>query len=90
MDDHTKALVEIKGQIQNIVDGIENVNEKQDALGEDISKIKDAVYAPDEGIYARIRELEAWKASSSKMLWMLITTIIGLGSAAIWTLLING
>jgi seryl-tRNA synthetase len=85
MDDHTKALVEIKGQIQNIVDGIENVNEKQDALGEDISKIKEAVYHPDIGLYARLRELdarlkdvEASKRLVSKIIWTLALSLISI------------
>jgi chromosome segregation ATPase len=87
MDEHTKALVEIKGQIQNIVDGIENVNEKQDALGEDISKIKEAVYHPDIGLYARLRELdarikdmEAFRGFAMKIFWssgLAIVSVLG-------------
>ena len=83
-------ILELNGKLERMMTGIEVVKEKQDEMALDILKIKDAVYDPDEGIYARIRSLEAWKASSSRMLWMLITTIVGLGSATIWTLLING
>ena len=35
--------------------GIEAVKEKQEEMSEDVSKIKEAVYNPDEGLYARIR-----------------------------------
>ena len=93
MDDNTTLVAEVlelNGKLERMMDGIESVKEKQNEMADGIDKIKEAVYNPDEGIYARIRELEAGKASSSKMLWMLITTIIGLGSATIWTLLING
>ncbi len=83
-------VLELNGKLERMMDGIEVVKEKQDEMASDISKIKDAVYAPDEGIYARIRELEAWKDSSSRLIWILITSIVGLGTATIWTLLING
>lgn len=83
MDERTKTLIEIKGQIQHIMDGIEIVKEKQDALGEDISKIKEAVYHPDIGLYARLRELdarlkdvEAYKGLVSKVLWTLIISLV--------------
>jgi len=48
-------------------------------MGEDIVKIKEAVYNPDQGIYARIRELETFKKQSSKLIWIIMTTLIGLG-----------
>ena len=48
-------------------------------MAEDIVKIKEAVYNPDEGIYARIRELESFKRQVSKVLWILMTALIGLG-----------
>jgi len=53
--------------------------EKQEEMAEDIVKIKEAVYNPDEGIYARIRELESFKRQVSKVLWILMTALIGLG-----------
>jgi hypothetical protein len=49
-------------------------------MAEDISKVKEAVYHPDEGLYARIRELEGWKNTSSKVMWMLISSMIGVVS----------
>ena len=62
-----------------MMDGIETVKEKQMEMGEDIVKIKEAVYNPDQGIYARIRELETFKKQSSKLIWIIMTTLIGLG-----------
>ena len=55
-----------------------------------IEKIKEAVYNPDQGIYARLRELENWKSSSSKVLWMLVASILGLSSAALWAQIVTG
>jgi hypothetical protein len=56
------------------------MKEKQEEMAEDISKIKDAVYNPDHGLYARLRELESWKSSSSKMIWILFTSMVGVVS----------
>ena len=37
---------------------IDTVKDKQEEMAEDIAKIKEAVYNPDSGLYARLRELE--------------------------------
>jgi len=79
MDQSKQALIEMNGKLERMMDGIETVKEKQMEMGEDIVKIKEAVYNPDEGIYARIRELEAFKKQSSKLIWIIVTTLIGLG-----------
>ena len=54
------------------------MKDKQEEMAEDCAKIKEAVYNPDQGLYARLRELEAWKRTSSKMIWTLFTTVVGL------------
>ena len=48
-----------------------------------ITKIKEAVYNPDQGLYARINALESWKSTSTRMLWTLFTTMVGLIGALI-------
>ncbi len=53
-----------------------------------IEKIKEAVYNPDEGLYARLRELEAWKKSSAKLIWIIITAMVGLSTASLWSILV--
>ena len=65
--------------------------EKQDELGENISKIKEAVYNPDTGLYARLSRLdsrldtlEAWKSSNAKILWIVITLCMGLVLTSGW------
>ena len=54
MDQHAQALIELNGNLNRMVDSIEVVKDRQEEMAEDISKIKEAVYNPDEGIYARI------------------------------------
>ena len=73
------ALIELNGKLERMMDGIETVKEKQMEMGEDIVKIKEAVYNPDEGIYARIRELEVFKKQAGRLIWIIVTTLIGLG-----------
>jgi len=65
--------------------------EKQDELADNISKIKEAVYHPDQGLYARLSSLgarldllETWKNSNSKILWVAATVITGLALSTAW------
>tara|TARA_R100001129_G_C5274979_1_gene235181 strand:+ start:858 stop:1127 length:270 start_codon:yes stop_codon:yes gene_type:complete len=73
------ALLELNGKFERMMDNIEIVKDKQEEMAEDIAKIKEAVYNPDSGIYARIRDLESFKGQVSKVLWIIVTTLIGLG-----------
>jgi len=77
--ERSEQLIELNGKLERMMDGIEIVKERQVEMADDVAKIKEAVYNPDEGIYARIRELEAFKKQSSKLIWIIVTTLIGLG-----------
>jgi predicted nucleic acid-binding Zn-ribbon protein len=67
--------VEISGKLERMMDGIDTLKDRQEDMAKDVSKIKEAVYHPDEGIYARLRELEQWKKTSSKIIWMLVAAL---------------
>ena len=67
----TEAILDLKGSV-------ERMSERQDEMIDDVKKIKEAVYNPDSGLYARIRVLEQWKESQSKIQWTMMTAIIGL------------
>ena len=73
------AIIELNGKFERVMDNIEIVKDKQEEMASDIIKIKEAVYNPDQGIYARIRELESFKRQVSKVLWIVMTALIGLG-----------
>tara|TARA_Y100000310_G_scaffold72449_1_gene68500 strand:- start:454 stop:729 length:276 start_codon:yes stop_codon:yes gene_type:complete len=90
MDEHAQAFMELNGKLERMINGIDTVKEKQMEMADDIGKIKEAVYNPDEGIYARLRELEGWKNTSSKLIWMIITTVIALAAASIWRTMMMG
>lgn len=82
-------ILKLDVKFNRMMDAIETVKDKQDAMAEDIGKIKEAVYNPDQGLYARLRELESWKKTHSKLMWMMVSSMIGLISAAIFTNIIN-
>ena len=83
MSEEKDHLVELQRTLDKICNGMETFQSKQEEVAEDIAKIKEAVYNPDQGLYARIRELESWKATSSRMIWTLFTTVVGLIGALI-------
>ena len=79
MEDSAKeiCLTVMDGKLDKLSMKIDELKERQEDMAEDISKVREAVYHPDEGLYARIRELEGWKDTSSKEMWMLISSMIG-------------
>ncbi|HHZ95315.1 MAG TPA: hypothetical protein EYN67_07110 [Flavobacteriales bacterium] len=90
-DDEQKKLivmiVELSGKVQILLD-------KQDELAENINKIKEAVYNPDLGLYARLKELdtrtqqvETWKATNTRILWLVGGTVAGLLVKTAWVVL---
>jgi len=89
MDDHTETLIELNSKLERLLNGIETLGQNQERMGADIAKIKEAVYNPDEGLYARIRALEQWKESSAKIQWMIISGILMLTGKVIWDVLFS-
>jgi len=70
------AIAELSTKIETLID-------KQEELAINIGKIKEAVYNPDEGLYARLKELdirllalESWKLNNTKIMWIVITAAI--------------
>lgn len=83
----TVMLVELSGKIQTVLD-------KQEELAENVGKIKEAVYNPDSGLYARLKELdiriiqlETWKAANSKVMWLVGAAVAGLLVKTAWSVL---
>ena len=87
-DDDTQALTlmmtEVSTKIQVLLD-------KQDELADNIAKIKEAVYHPDKGLYARLSRLDArldqlemWKNANAKVMWVVVSVGIGLVLTTAW------
>jgi len=77
-----RLIIELKSQI-------ERMDERQEEMLDNIKTIKKAVYDPNEGLYARLRDLEQWKDTTSKVMWMVVTTVVGLVTATIYNLIIS-
>ena len=78
------AWAEMNGKFDIMIQSIDSVKEKQEEIAEDVAKSKQAVYHPDSGLYARLRELESWTEASSRLLWMIITSVVTLTIATIY------
>ena len=74
---------------EKIMDGIEHLKEKQVCLHSDVSKIKEAVYDPDKGLYARLKTVENTRQSDSKVIWMTFSTICGAALTLLLTYLMK-
>jgi hypothetical protein len=82
-----EKVFQIETELLKISNGIETMGEKQDQIADDVKKIKEAVYNPEDGLYSRIKEIEVWKKNVQKMLWMVISTTVGLVVVTIWKLI---
>ena len=77
LQDLKDAIVDLAHQIQRMAD-------KQDEMLDDVKKIKEAIYNPDQGLYARVRDLEQWQQSVSKFIWTVGLAVTGLIIQAIY------
>jgi len=83
----TVMMIELSGKVQILLD-------KQEELADNISKIKEAVYNPDSGLYARLKELdiriqhiEAWKSVNTRIMWLVGGSVAGLLVKTAWAVL---
>jgi hypothetical protein len=58
-----------------IMDNLETMKETQQLISLDISKIKEAVYNPDIGLYARLRVIEQEKQTQKKFTFLMISLL---------------
>jgi len=77
IQDLKDALVDLAHQIQRMAD-------KQDVMIDDVRKIKEAIYNPEQGLYARVRDLEQWQQSMAKFIWTVGVAVVGLIVQAIY------
>ena len=73
-----REVQELKDAIVRLTMTIERMADKQDEMLEDVKKIKEAIYNPDQGLYARLRDLEQWKDGVSKFTWTVGIAVVGL------------
>ena len=80
-------IVELATRIEfiedRIMDNLETMKETQQRICTDISKIKEADYNPDIGLYARLRVVEQEKQTQKKFTFLLISLLAGTLTAII-------
>ena len=75
--------------IQELRGDLQRMTEKQEEMFNDIKQIKEAVYNPDSGLYARLRSLEQWKETYSRVTWAVASSVIVLVTASLYQMLIG-
>ena len=88
MDDQQKKIMELKQKFllfeQKLLSGIDSIKDNQHEAVVAIVDIKEAIFDPDKGLFARVKEVETWKQTSSKLLWIITTSTVGLVLAQIF------
>jgi hypothetical protein len=76
-------MSEIKQALMELTVNIKHMDTKQDDMIDDVKSIKEAIYNPETGLYARVRDLEQWQENMSRVIWTVGLGFIGLISKAI-------
>ena len=72
----TTAILEMKMNLERMA-------EKQETMYQDVRQIKEAIYNPDQGLYARVRDLEQWQSGMARIAWIFGSSIVALASKTI-------
>jgi len=78
-------LQDLKDAIVNLTMQVQRMSDKQDEMLSDVRQIKDAVYHPEQGLYARVRDLEQWQQGASKFIWTVGLAVTGLVIQAVYS-----
>ena len=76
-------ILELKAAIMELTVNIKHMDTKQDEMLQDVKSIKEAIYNPDSGLYARVRTLEQWQDNMSKVIWSFGLGFVGLITKAV-------
>jgi len=82
-----EEILDLKAAIMELTVNIRHMDSKQDEMIDDVKSIKEAIYNPETGLYARVRDLEQWQQNMSKVIWSFGLGFVGLVSKAIIELL---
>ena len=78
-------IQDLKESIVNLTIQIQRMADKQDEMLEEVKKIKAAIYNPEQGLYARVRDLEQWQQGASKFIWTVGLAVTGLIIQAVYS-----
>ena len=66
MVENNEHLAEVQSKLDKVCLGIEVMQDKQEEMSDHIAKIKEAVYNPDQGLYARLRDCLLYTSPSPR------------------------
>tara|TARA_R100001463_G_scaffold50889_3_gene101355 strand:- start:335 stop:628 length:294 start_codon:yes stop_codon:yes gene_type:complete len=79
------TVTKLDGKIDRLTDTIESIKFAQSDMYEKVTNIEKAIYNPDEGLYARLKEQESdledlkeFKANITKFLWIITSGMTGI------------
>ena len=77
-DNYHILATEVKTSLEVLSLKMDDIKEKQEEMTSIINRVEKSLYEPDQGLYARVRDLEQWKKSASRMMWILMTVTVGM------------
>jgi hypothetical protein len=79
-----KEFSQLEMKIDRLSQSVDVIHGENKKILEKLDDMFDAMYNPDQGLYARIKDqegrinvLEGFKNSTNKMLWLISSTLIG-------------
>lgn len=82
-DDLRDLIIELDKKVDKVISSVDAMKAKQDEVTADLIRIKD----PDIGLFPRVKSLEEWRETHSKITWIAITALIGLAIKQLWDIL---
>ena len=78
-------LQDLKDAVVKLTHEIQRMADKQDTMYQDVRQIKEAIYNPEQGLYARVRDLEQWQEGVAKFIWTVGLAVTGLIIQAVYS-----
>lgn len=79
------TVVKLDAKMDRISDSVDAIRSTQTEMNEKLTNFGKAIYNPDEGIYARIKDQEAeitdlkvFQSNITRFLWIVMTAITGI------------
>jgi len=69
---------EVKASLEVLTIKMDDIKEKQEEVVSIINRVEKSLYEPDQGLYARVRDLEQWKKNQSKTMAIVGTTTLSM------------
>jgi len=82
-DDLRDLIIELDKKVDKVINSVDAMKAKQDEINIDLAKIKD----PDHGLFPRVKSLEEWRATHSRVTWAAVTALIALAVKQLWDIL---